>query len=325
MTAPRPRRVTTAWTEAHSTVVAALATAGLAGFATVYQPAAMQLPVVGVLLACVVVSLSTNGFVGLSVGLVGAAAVVALHRWLSTWDSLDFGPTLVVAVLVVGAGWTAGACGAQLRELWQDVAGPTDGASGSLGLFTREAAEFRLGEEVGRAWEFGRPLSVAMISLQFHEGVRSADRRAARRAVGRLVESGLSAVDTPFDNLAGRPSSTGPGDPGERGRTGAHGEHGERGDHGDHGGAEFGAVLPERSSADAWRAIGPIMTSARTATYVVRDPATDEADWRNLLDVADISVGIVALTRSSTPASLIESARGAALRPAEPQDLREHH
>ena len=307
MTASEPARVTTAWTEAHSTVAAAVATAALGGFAVVYQPAPMRLPAIGVLLACVVVGLLTNGFVGLSVGLVGAAAVVALHRWLSTWHSLDFVPTVVVAVLVVGASWTAGACGAQLRDLRQRMAAPTDGAGGSLGLFTHEAAEFRLGEEVGRAWDFSRPLSVAMINLRFHDGVESADRAAASRAVGRLVESGLSVVDTPFDNTPGRPTSAQPDD-----------------NHVDHG-SEFGALLPERSSADAWQAIGPIVASARTATYVVRDPATDEPDRRNLLDISDISVGIAALTRSSTPASLIEAARRAALRPTTLEDPREHH
>ena len=308
MTPSERGRVTTAWTEAHSTVAAAVATAALSGFAVVYQPAPMHLPVIGVLLVCVLLSLLTNGFVGLSVGLVGAAAVVALHRWLGTWHSLDFVPTLVVAVLVVGASWTAGACGAQLRDLWQRMGAPTEGAGGSLGLFSREAAEFRLSEEVGRAWDFSRPLSVAMINLRFHDGVEWADRAAASRAVGRLVESGLSDVDTPFDNTAGRSSASA-----------------DNGNPVGHGDAEFGALLPERSSADAWQAIGPIVASARTATYVVRDPATDQPDRRNLLDISDISVGVVALTRSSTPVSLIESARRAALGPTELEDSREHH
>jgi hypothetical protein len=306
-----PGRVTTVWTEAHSTVAAAAATAALTGFAVIYQPAQMQLPVVGILLVCIVISLCTNGFTGLAVGLVGAASMVGLHRWISTWHSLDFVPTLAAAVLLLGASWTAGASGAQLRDLWRRMATPTDGASGSLGMFTRAAAEERLAEEIGRAWEFARPLAVAMISLRFHDGVQPPDQTAARRAIGRLVESRLSDIDIPFDNLALQGSANrGELDDRDLDR-GPEGLGRER----DHADAEFGAVLPERSASAAWQAVASIAAAARTATYVVREADTDAPDRRRLLDVATISVGIAALTRSSTASSLIEAARTATKQP----------
>ena len=188
------------------------------------------------------VALHVDGFVGIVVGLVGAAVLIAVKRTSGDWGSDEL-PVVAseVAVLLV-LPWVIGVLGDHLRAALGALARPAPGslvpARNSLGLLDEVAARFRLDEELQRRRRNGQPLGLMLVEVEVWD--RELDEEtemAARRSVARHVETLLRDIDVPFALSDG----------------------------------VIGAILPATDPADGWSLLGPLLDSAAMATFADRE------------------------------------------------------
>lgn len=249
--------MTSGWTSQHTQVavlVAISASACLLGLLDTSDVAVW----VGVAVAVTAVaSLATDAFGGFVVGLASTAALVAARRALGPWGPdafwLTFGQTL--ALLAVGV--AGGSAGVRLRARAEQ--GPSllpAPVFGSLGLLDADVAMGRLEEEVERAREHRRPLTLVILETELVGDDTGVDR-GALRAVARIFEGRLRDGDVPF----------------------ALGED------------RLGAVLPESTAQSAWDRLGQIMDAVSDGRYSRRD----EEGTTSLCDDVVIHVGVAEL------------------------------
>jgi len=221
-----------------------------------------KLPPEVLVLAVGVVALGgllADTFVGLGVGLLGAAILAASQELLNrhaTDARWAYGASLVLLVLLGAVVGTASERMRRERRRQQRAeAMAVIPAAGSLGLLGVEDAQLRLVEELSRAHRYGRPLSVVALQVRIDpQALAPDDARRARRAVARTLESGLHSTDTPFviDDET------------------------------------FGVLLPEHDADDARRLADSLVADAGSASFADRT-----ADRRRAVrEVAELEVRV---------------------------------
>ena len=273
------RKLMSAWTEQHVPVALALVVASLTGAVAMAVAAPYSLYGLAAVVVTAVCALFLDAFGGLVLGFATAAAVVLALRLSDRWAAASFATDLALVLGLVASGWLTGmvSAGIHARRAGEDDGGGTARpAYGSLGLVTAEVAEARLDEEVMRARGHGRPLTVVVIRVTTTDpGLDVNARSSAQRAVARLVESMLRDTDVPF---ASSPD-------------------------------EFGAILPETDGATAWEVLGPVLDAAARAAFTVRE----QDERRNLVDCAELHVGLATLSdQTSEATTILEAARRSA-------------
>lgn len=264
-----------AWTERHTAV--ALAMAAVAGTSLVGLLEAGPFPIVVAVVVAVVgvLALTVDGFGGFLVGLAAAAALIALKRVTGRWDHDAFWISTVETAALLLTGSIVGAAGARLRPAARAGASAValDPVYGSLGLLSFDAALARLDDEVDRAARHHRPLTVVRMSI---EATGEGDeRRAALRAVARLLETRLRPGDVPF---AVTPD-------------------------------ELGAVLPETTPGHAWEVLGSLVDAIRDATFTLRGEQTRRV---GLAGAVQIHLGMAGLRHAGETADdLVDEATDA--------------
>ncbi|EWT03526.1 hypothetical protein N865_17480 [Intrasporangium oryzae NRRL B-24470] len=237
-------------------------------------------------LVAAAVALHVDGFVGIVVGLVGAALLIAVKRTSGDWGSDEL-PVIAaeVSVLLV-LPWVIGVLGDHLRASLATLAKPVPGslvpARNSLGLLDEAPALFRLEEELQRRRRTGQPLGLMLVEVEVWDpDLDEESEAAARRSVARHVETLLRDIDVPFA-LSGE---------------------------------VIGAILPATDPGDAWSLLGPLLDSATTATFADREAGFrraifDCATLHGCLAFADddtedaealLQQALVALATSSEP------------------------
>lgn len=213
------------------------------------------------------VALHVDGFVGIVVGLVGAALLIAVKRTTGDWgnDELPVVAAEVSVLLVLP--WVIGVLSDHLRASLRALARPAPGslvpARNSLGLLDEAAAQFRLDEELRRRQRTGQALGLILIYVEVWDAdIDEETEMAALRAVARHVETLLRDIDVPFA-LSNE---------------------------------VIGAILPATDPADAWSLLGPLLDSVVTATFADR-----EAGVRRAISECTTVHGSLAFADDDTP------------------------
>ena len=265
------------WTEKHAVVAAAIVVCVVACLVGLLEPRPYQLVVAAIVAPVAVVSLALDGFGGFLVGLIAAAALIAMKRVAGDWVSQGFWVAFAETGVLLLGGATCGAAGTRLRPRSPARALSSSGMDpvyGSLGLLGYDAALARLDDEVDRAARHHRPLTLVRLSV---EVTAEEGQKAALRAVARLLESRLRESDVPF--------AIAPDD--------------------------LGAILPETNAAAAWEVIGALVDATRDATYTVRG---DEARQERLVDTVQLHFGMATLRSPGESADDLMDAATDALR-----------
>lgn len=260
--------MTPVWTERHTAVGFTFAVGFLATLAGASEPWPQSVFVAAVVALVAVLSLATDVFGGLVLGLAGAAALVVVKRLTGDWDSSIFWPSLVETVALLAVGGMAGRTGRGLGAPGGSTPAPTAHVTplapvyGSLGLLPAHIALARLDEEVERARVHRRPLTLVMFATTITDVALDPEaREAALRAVARLVESQVRVIDVPFAVSVD----------------------------------QVGVILPETSWRDAWDLVGPIVDAINRAHFVVRR----EDRTRPLCEAILVDVGISSSSEST--------------------------
>lgn len=223
-------------------------------------------PRVALLLMVVVVTVAAlqfDAFVGIVIGLVGAAAMVLVKRLSGSWGPQELFVVAAEVTTLIELAWIVGLLGNHLKEgfrrLSRPVAGSFQPAHGSLGLLDGAPASSRLDEELQRRSRTGQPLALMLLSADVVDGHLDDEAiTAARRAVARHVETLARHTDVPFA-LSPR---------------------------------IIGVILPDTDRADAWAVLGASVETAGKATFAdrmtgERHLVSDIVDLRACLVLAD--------------------------------------
>jgi hypothetical protein len=150
-------------------------------------------------------ALARDGYVGMVIGLVGAAVLVAVKRLSGDFASRDFYVIGAEVTAVIVAPWVVGILGQHLRAALEHVAKPVVGTvspvASALGVLGNDVGMFRLDEELERWQRTGEPLALAVIEavpLAHTSGPDEDFLVVARRAMARNVESVTSDLDVVF-------------------------------------------------------------------------------------------------------------------------------
>lgn len=274
----RLRRPTSAWTDTHSRVAVVLlvtVAGSLVGLADDSRVAVW----VGVAVATTaMVSLATDAFGGFVAGLAAAAAVIAARRWVGPWGPDAFWASLLQTAALLAAGVASGRTGMALRRRGTDDAPSLLPAPvfGSLGLLDADVAMGRLEEEVERARQHRRPLTLILLEAALADTLDPDEHRSVLRAVARIFEGRLEDGDVPFAIAADR----------------------------------LGAVLPESTSLAAWDRLGQILDAVSAGRYS-RGPGVEQG---SLDDVVAVHVGVAELGPGTSGANELFDAATDALR-----------
>ncbi len=270
-------RLTADWTRRRVLVAAVLVVSVLVGGLSARSEMPFSLVGLGAAVLLAVVGLMLDAFGGLVAGFLASATVIAVRQAGGAWTQADFVSALTLTVGLVFLGWLAGLAGTSLGDT-ATAASPefvTVPAYGSLGLLSADQALTRLNEEIARAVQHDRPLTVVVLRTDVtDQGLSAGARSAAHRTVARLLESLVPETAVPFALARD----------------------------------EVGAVFPETDEASAWELLGPVMDAAGQASFTVREG--DER--RSLLDCAEVHAGLVVLSPANAEAAqLVEAARRA--------------
>ncbi|MFW0787259.1 hypothetical protein AAFP35_22410 [Gordonia sp. CPCC 206044] len=261
----RARQVTRGWTELHTGVGLCLVLTITAGLLGGLESGPLRVLVPACAVVCLVIGMMADGFVGVVVGLIAAAAAVSAKRFVGVWNRDQFMLAVTIAVALLVLGWAAGMVGSRIRELVRGAdTVETEAAPvfGSLGLLAVERARPRLDDEIARARVHRRPLALLMVNVRVtDDGLDETAQQSVRRAVARLVESLLRESDVPFALTAD----------------------------------EFGAILPETDAVGAWSVVGPLVDAAGRSSFT--DRAT--GGRRGVADCAEVTAGLAFLSEST--------------------------
>lgn len=270
--------VTPAWTDLTVRLMACVvALLGVGVLAGADSPVAAALYALAAF-ACTMVGVRFDAFIGLSVGLVGAAGVVGGRMLTDQWDSVS--PMLAVAqsVALVTVGWLSGSLGGRMRAMaaaWANESSRSIVAVyNSLGLVHVDQAAGRLDEEIARSRRSHTPLALLLVRVDVDESQMSTQTRMAlRRAVARLVEAGVGQYDVPFAVSE----------------------------------SEIGAILPGTSQDQAWRTVVPLVEQLTQVTFADRETG----ERRSAVDCGRIRTGLAFADDSSSAEALMTRARAA--------------
>ena len=270
-------RLTSGWTDRHRQVALAQAAAVIAMSGAVIEGRPVAFWVAGAVVVAVLVSLPFDSFAGIVVGLACAAGLIAVKRATGRWEDDVFEASLIETLGIVLAASASGRAGAGLRDplVREDPSTRADGAPapvfGMLGLLSYDLALTRLEDEVARAREHRRPLTVLILDIHVEGGVVDASEHGAvLRAVARILDTRLRDRDVPFAITPER----------------------------------LGAILPETTRGAAWERVGAIVDALGAATFMSR---LDE-ERRPLRDAARIQAGIAEFVASESAEGLLDLA-----------------
>lgn len=225
---------------------------------------------------CCLTAVRYDAFVGLAIGLVGAAVVVVVRMLTGGWGAVP--PVLVIAqsLALVALGWLSGRLGARLRVVADSVSTESRrsvvAVHNSLGLLGFEQATSRLEEEIARSRAAHTPLCLLLVRIDLEDESLSEDTQVAvQRAVARIVEAGVADYDVPF----------------------AMSEN------------EIGAIMPGASDDQAWRIVLPLIDRLTRVTFADRETG----ERRRAVDCGRISTGLAFAHDASTSDSLVTQAR----------------
>lgn len=249
-------RPTWGWTDHHTAVALMVASVSAASLAGVTEAVPVPVAVAVAVALCAAVSLLLDGFGGAVVGIACAAGLVAVRRATGHWQDPDFVAALVQTLALVATGVTGGLAGSRLRSGPAAVAlSPFRPVYGSLGLFGQDEAMARLEEEVDRAREHRRPLSLVLLDVKLkNPKLAEAGGAAAMRAAARIVENRVGDRDVPFALASDR----------------------------------LGVILPEANRMRAWEVVADILQAIDGARFTFGS----EREQRSLADDIDINVGL---------------------------------
>jgi GGDEF domain-containing protein len=269
------RRPTSAWTELHTRVALLLVVAATGSLAGLLQPSPIPFWVATAVAITAVGALAFDAFGGVVVGLLVASGLVGTRRVTGHWEPDMFWALLLETAAVVGVGVIAGLAGDALRRAGTDAAAPSgllEPVFGSLGLFDRDVALIRLEEEVERARDHRRALTLLLIETDVTDPALGPQARdMAYRAVARIVESRMRDDHVPFASDVDR----------------------------------LGAVMPETTTPEAWQYVGEILDAVTAARFMDRASGRQ----RSLAEAVEVHVGITGLSRArSSPDALLDAA-----------------
>lgn len=229
-------------------------------------------------------SLAVDAFGGALLGIVVAAGLIGARRLTGLWTPEAFWPALVESLAIVVAAVIGGVVGTALRPTPPTTVAGGDGrlepVFGSLGLLDHATAIVRLEEEIERAREHRRPLTLVLLEVQITDVDLSRDARmGAFRAVARLWESRLADTDVPFSIGEDR----------------------------------LGAILPETGRASAWQRLGAVLDGVADGRFMSRSQGVQ----RPLADVVEVRVGMAHLEKRLDHADALIDAASASLRRAD--------
>lgn len=227
-------------------------------------------------LVCCFVAVRFDAFIGLAVGILGAATVVVVRMLTGGWDDALAALVVAQSLGLVALGWLAGSLGGRLRAVVSSWATQSSGSfaavHNSLGLLGYDQAMTRLDEEIARSRGAPSPLCLLLVRIELEDDNLSPDTRVAvQRAVARIVEAGVADYDVPF----------------------AMSEH------------EIGAIMPGTTDDQAWRTVVPLIDRLTRVTFADRDTGAR----RRAVDCGRISTGLAFAHDASTSDSLVEHAR----------------
>jgi GGDEF domain-containing protein len=267
------------WTDLHRRVAGALSIVVGASLAGLLDAPAVAIWVAVAVAATAVVALALDEFGGFLVGLAAAAALIAVRRAVGPWGPDAFWLSLLQTLAVVATGVVSSRTGRALRAPGVDEAPSLlpEPVFGSLGLLHGAVAMDRLAEEVERAADHRRPLSLVLVHVEVTEAALDPDaRRSALRSVARIFEGRLRDGDVPFATAAD----------------------------------SLGAVLPETTSAGAWDRVGLVLDAVNDGTFTARSDGLR----RSLADAVQIDVGLAQLGPRLGDAGSLYDAATTALR-----------
>lgn len=269
------RRPTSAWTDQHLRVAILLVVALVGSSAGVLEPLPIPLWVATAIALCAIGALPFDAFGGLLVGLSVAAGFVGMRRLAGTWEPEMFWVLLLETVAIVCVGIVAGLAGEGLRRAHAQAALPSglmEPVFGSLGLLDRDVALVRLEEEVERARDHRRPLTLLLLETDITDPSLGPEARTmAHRAVARIVESRIRDDHVPFATSIDR----------------------------------LGVVMPETTTADAWQYVGEILDAVTDGRFMDRTAGAH----RHLAESVEVHVGLTGFSRSrSSPDALLDAA-----------------
>lgn len=273
--------LTSAWTERHTRVVVLVVAVTVAMTAAVLEEPPVTWWVAVAVVAAVVPSLVVDALGGAVAGFIVAALLIGVRRVAGSWGEDAFVLALVETAAIVAAGVAAGRVGVALRPTDDGPATTTTGPAvepifGSLGLLDADMGTLRLEEEVERAIDHGRPLTLAVLRIDVHdEALDAAGRTAAQRAVARLLESRVRDVDVPFALARDR----------------------------------LAVILPETDATAALVRVGAVLDGVSTGRFASRGEGTERA----LTDAVRLTVGTARLEGSTQTADALLDAAVVAL------------
>jgi GGDEF domain-containing protein len=247
---------TWALTERHRAVGALVLACSVASLSGLSEDQPLPSWVAVAVVVAALPSLALDVWGGALVGLAVAALLVAVRQAADLWGPDVFGPALVETVALFAVGALAGRAGARLRPVTRPAAGSHIApVHGSLGLIDEAAATARLEEEVIRSRRYGRTVSLALLDVHLTEdGLPVEGRRAACRAVARLVEGRSEPAHVPFALADDR----------------------------------FGIVMPDTGAAAAWEVVGRVLEAVGTTEVTYGAGRIS----RSLHDTVEVLAGI---------------------------------
>ncbi len=194
------------WTEFRPRFALAVVTVFSAGVLVGVETGWSRVAFATVALVGISAALVRDGYVGIVIGLVGAAALVLLKRLSGDFASRDFYVIAAQVAAVIVAPWVVGILGQHLRSALAHLAKPVVGTispvANALGVLGADVGMFRLQEELARWQRTGEPLALAVIEARPLAYTTGADDDAAlddaRRAMARNVESVTNDLDVVF-------------------------------------------------------------------------------------------------------------------------------
>lgn len=267
-------RVTTAWTDLHAPMIAIVVTLGSGLWLAASVGGFPGLVLVAIGAAVLLPAIFGDLFLGVALGLLGAAATLASFI---AFAATAVGAYAGAALSIFASATLAGIIHERIqtgRRRAVTAAQQTARSAAPLGMMSTEDAHARLDEEAERARLHRRPLCTAMVSIEItDETLSPQDVYRVHRAVARVLESELRPTDIPFV--------------------------------GEHGG-EFGIILPESDQVSAADILASALLLARDATVV--EETGDSR--RKVHEVAEVAVALRTVTEDCVcPAQTIEETR----------------
>lgn len=258
-----------AWTDRHTRVALLVAAAVVAAAAGAIEEPPVTVWVAVAVALTASLALVLDAFGGLAVGFVVAALLVGVRRAAGDWGPGAFVLALVETVAILATAVAAARVGTAFRR--EDESGREPEAPavepvfGSLGLLEADTGMLRLEEEVQRARDHGRPLTLVLLQVEDDdEGLDAAERTAAHRAVARLLESRVRDTDVPFALARDR----------------------------------LAAILPETDASAGLERVGAILDGVANGRFASRSQGSDRA----LADAVTVTVGTARLGGQVTTA-----------------------